>query len=304
MSKRIDELPDVGSNSSLAHFFAAQASGGGAGTTYRYDGDDMGGLLSGNLAFMRSWISNTPFAGFGLSPTAYDYYWWQANGGGTPTTNLAVLATGTVGDGTSLVYGVRNTYTQASAAGSAAVAKSRYFTNLTWYRGNASGINGFLVFDFFSVDGTNWNNTGASTGSRFYSGFMNNSNTATIGGTDNPSVQRAAFMRAHVDGGLTESNWYFSTRDATTENRVDTLVPFGDNGDQYCAMIACAPQGSTIYYAIKNLTDNVDSGVLNTSSNLPQSTTGLLHMTGFYNVDAVSRVMGWKKCNIYQRNLI
>lgn len=290
MSKRIDELPDVGANSSLAHFFAAQASGGGAGTTYKYDGDALGSLLGGNKTWLTSWIDQTPFGGFELSRMFYTTRWAEADGVGVTQVGITTLDSGAPSQNPTTNRGILRANNQASAASAGGVRRSASNNNPMYQRGSAQGENGFLLIDIFSPVGTNWNNTGVGTGTRWISG-VTSSATSTLAaalGSDNPTNSRLAFMRSHVNGWLTETNWWFSAKDGTTENRLDTGVAFSGN-DWYATMIACAPQGSTIYYAIKNLTGGSDSGVLSTSSNLPAANTFLYQYTGFYNIDAVSR---------------
>lgn len=260
--------------------------------------------IAGNFDFISSYLDVLNDAGFELSNQSFDRFFWQATGGGTPTTNLFSGTTGVLGDGSNMVYGVRNTYTATTAAGTGSVAKGKNGGNIFLYRGNAAGLTGFICIDFFSINGTNWDNTGASTGARVYSGLSTTNSATTNGASDNPATQRAMFVRSHVNGGLTETNWFFSVKDATTENRIDTGLAFTANGNQYCSIIACNPQGGEIYYRLKNLTTGGDTGLGSVSSNIPTSTTGLLHITGFYNVDAVSRSIGWKKCNIYQKQLL
>lgn len=305
MSKRIDELPDVGANSSLAHFFAAQASGGGAGTTYKYDGDALGSLLGGNKTWLTSWIDQTPFSGFELSRMFYTTRWAEADAGIVTSLGITTVDSGTAAQAPITNRGMLRTLTQTSAASAGGVRRSASNNNPMYQRGSAQGENGFLLIDIFLPFGTNWDNTGVGTGTRWISGITSSA-TSTLAaalGSDNPTNSRLAFMRSHVNGGLTETNWWFSAKDGTTENRLDTGVAFSGNS-WYATMIACAPQGSTVYFAIKNLTGGNDSGVLSTSSNLPAADTFLYQWTGFYNIDAVSRVCYPKSFISYVPNML
>jgi len=262
-------------------------------------------LVSKNNTFFNQWLDDTPFAGFELSDLLYNTY--KVDGtNGIFAARGGVLAntTGTLSGALSNSIGHATTITQASAGANGTLSIAYSPSGGYLLRGGSAGVNGFIVFNLFSVNGSNWNNTGASTGARFCSGLTSNSNMTTLLGTDNPAVERAIFMRSHVNGGLTETNWMFSTRDATTENRVSTGVPFNAGGAIYATMIACAPQGGTIYYRIKDFTNNNDSGLLSTTSNLPQATTFMSGAIGFRNIDAVSRSLSIAKSRAYVRNFL
>ena len=275
------------------------------GAIKKADHYDLADLLSGGLSFIKNWFDNTPFAGFELSRLFYTPRWWEADAALTASLGITSVETGTAFQAILTNRGVIKGIQQASAASAGGLRRSAPNNNPMYQRGSALGENGFLLIDIFSPVGTNWDNTGVGTGTRWISGMTSNA-TSTLAaalGSDNPTNSRLAFMRSHVNGGLTETNWWFSAKDGTTENRLDTGVAFSGNS-WYATMIACAPQGSTVYFAIKNLTGGNDSGVLSTSSNLPAADTFLYQWTGFYNIDAVSRVCYPKTFISYVPNLL
>ena len=182
--------------------------------------------------------------------------------------------------------GVQINYASAASA----AANAGVSCNFAHYaRGSsANQFVGFVYDAFLDVPDASYNNTGASTGSRIFSGMSSSTSPTTQLGSDSPATSYAAFVRRNVNGGATDTNWRFQTKDGTTLTDVDSTIAF-TIGKIYRTMVYCPPGGSTIYGQIWNLTDGTTSGVLTSTTNLPATSTAMCPMTCLQTVDAVAR---------------
>lgn len=140
-----------------------------------------------------------------------------------------------------------------------------------WFRGSTAGSNGFFFYARLYFPGSLASYADTTTGSRIFVG-MTNQTMATAVGSDNPAGHRAGFSLAPARD-TTAFNWKFSTKDNTTESVADLGVAFAAS-KVYDFYIYLAPQGTTVYYRLDNLTDSVTTNG-STSSNLPGTTTAL-----------------------------
>lgn len=163
-------------------------------------------------------------------------------------------------------------------------------TNFEFFRGSASTngkTNGFWFHGRVYPPDSDYNSAGASTGSRIGIG-MESTVVGTALGSDDAASHRALFTRFHVNGGRTDTNWWFSVKDGSTESKVDTGVAFVAQ-HLYEVWIYCPPAGGTITAWIRDLTSGGSIAEVTRSANLPATTTGLRPMCNVFSVDAVAR---------------
>jgi len=141
--------------------------------------------------------------------------------------------------------------------------------NLDFLRGSVVGANGFFFNTRLGFPDSNYNETGASTGSRIFVGMTDQTMAASVG-SNNPSGNRFGFQRLHVNGSTTDTNWFINSKDGTTENRIDTGCPFVAQ-KVYDFYFFCTPQGNEITWRIDNVTDNT-SFEGSATVNLPTNT--------------------------------
>jgi hypothetical protein len=162
---------------------------------------------------------------------------------------------------------------------------------LNYFRGSlAGGANGFMYASRFALPDANYNETGASTGSRIFAGLTAQTGDRPLGTTpsDTLAVDTIGFLRRHVNGGAQDANWLFQTRGgAAPITSVDTGLPFLA-GKVYDAFIFCPPVGNEIAWRIDNVTDGLTAeGVVDT--NLPTGSAPLRAEVILFNVQALSR---------------
>ena len=134
-----------------------------------------------------------------------------------------------------------------------------------------------------------YDNTGASTGSRIALGLSSAGSIATVLASDSLAYSFVGFVRRHVDGGATDTNWQLLCRAASGPTTYDTGVPFIAT-KWYTLRLWIAPGGTTVGWEIKNHTDGTTtSGVWTPGSNLPNASTMLGMFTGVFTVDAIAR---------------
>lgn len=144
---------------------------------------------------------------------------------------------------------------------------------------------GFFFNARLAFPDTNYNETGASTGSRIFVGLTNQTMANSVGSND-PAGIRAGFTRIHVNGSTTDTNWFLTTKGAS-ESRVDTGLAFTPEC-VYDFYLFCPPDGSYLGWRIDNLTlGTLQSG--QTITELP--TVGTYMRAGFQlqTVNAIAR---------------
>jgi len=172
-------------------------------------------------------------------------------------------------------------------AGTATATAGTGNANLNFLRGTVIGSNGWFSFMRLGFPDSSYNESGASTGSRIFVGMTDQTMAVSVG-ADNPAGNRAGFHRLHVNGATQDTNWFFSTRDGTTQNRVDTGLPFISQ-HVYDFYSFTYPVGSNkIYWRIDDITAGTTAEG-EVTLNLPTNT--VLMRCGFQvqSVNAVAR---------------
>lgn len=177
--------------------------------------------------------------------------------------------------------------TNFAGAGTANITCGTGNLTLLWQRGSiAGGSGGFFFNARLAYPDSNYNETGASTGSRTFVGLTSNTMAVSVG-ADDPVGHRCGFFRRSVNGAAIDANWQFSCKDGVAADNVDTGMAFAAE-KVYDFYIFCPPQGTIIYWRIDNVTDGTTAEGA-TTIRLPGATT--LMRGGFQvaTVDAVVR---------------
>lgn len=196
---------------------------------------------------------------------------WSAAGNGTAVSTWAINNSES-GTPTTVNIASTNLFTSMrrlqykTAASSASVAGTRH-NNLSFWRGNASGLGGFYFVCRFGFSVANTTNKQAFIGFR-------NSSSAIAGNTNPSSLTNCIYFG--IDA--TQTTLRFGHNDgsgtATTSDLGANFPTNTNSADMYEVRMFAAPNAGTVYYWAKNLsTGNVTSG--NTSTDLPSSTTFL-----------------------------
>lgn len=176
-----------------------------------------------------------------------------------------------------------------SSAGVGATAGTGSSSDI-FLRGNSTGAyQGFSLDTLLTLPDASYNNTGASTGSRIFVGFTNQTMAASVA-SDDPAGNFCGFFRCHVNGGLTHTNWQFATKNGSTISIVDTGLAFTATNMVEIA-IYNPPGSGTIYWTIRDVTSGSASFSGSTSTNVPTALT--LMKAGFQvqTVNATARTI-------------
>lgn len=161
-----------------------------------------------------------------------------------------------------------------------------------------AGGDGFYYVARLAFPDASYNETGASTGSRFFCGVTDGSLALSVA-SDNPSGNLAGFFRSHVNGGLQHSTFQVATKDGTTLSLVDTTMTFTPQNvyDFYIYVEAGAP--SVIYWRVDNLTAGTSASG-SVSETPPSSTANLRAGYQIQTVNATTRNirMGQLYCEV------
>jgi len=206
----------------------------------------------------------------------------------------AVTSVGTISTITpsSNTFGLCSNFVSAATAAST-TGTGQTIAPLNTSAGAASNGGFFFVTRLWFPD-ANYG-TGA-TGSRMFAGITDQTMAVSVG-ADNPAGSRIGFA---LSTNLSEVNWMLTTRNGTTETRVDTGTPFVVNNlyDFYLFM----PGGSTtVNWRIDNLSTNVTTEG-STAATLPGS--GVYMRGGFQiaTLTTVARNVRMKKIYIETDN--
>jgi len=236
---------------------------------------------------------------FNPSPNAppWDKQFFLAGPGATSATVTSmgsnVTNSGTV-TGTASTEAIGSMTQMASAASANALA-GYAGTNLDWLRGTTTGFNGFYYYSRIYLNNASYDNTGAATGTRLFYGFSDQTSTVTTG-SDDPAGNRCGFSRIHVNGGLTDTNWFFTTKDGTTEDRVDTGLAFTAQ-NVYDLTIICEPRASVISWSIANISaGTIAAGT--TTTNLPTNSVLMRFVNICQTVNATARTIAFSRVYI------
>lgn len=192
---------------------------------------------------------------------------------------------GTISHAGSTALGYYANFATAASANATAVVDS---VGDRWCRGDQ--VQPWLGFYFVArvvFPDASYNASGATTGSRIFIGLTNQT-AATSLGSDNPAGHRIGFQRINVNGGKTQSNFFITQRDGTTEFTQDTGVALVQNNvyDFHYHMHA---NGSYGFWQIDNKTAGTSTGSMLASDNLPGNTTFMKMVCGISTINAVAR---------------
>lgn len=162
----------------------------------------------------------------------------------------AITSVGTLSHpATTEAYGYMTNFASAATAGITAGTGDNL---VKWCRGSVEGANGFFFACRAAFPDASYNETGASTGARIFVGLTDQTMAATAA-ANNPAGNRVGFSRIHVNGSLTETNFWITTRNGTSESRVDTGMLFTPQ-NVYDFYLFCRPQGTEVFWRVDNVT--------------------------------------------------
>jgi len=207
------------------------------------------------------------------------------------TTSVGVIGNSVTSVGTlshpavTEAYGYMTNFVTGGSAGNTAGTGTN---GALFLRGSvAGGANGFFFNARLALPDASYEAAGATTGSRIFAGLTSGTLAAQVG-SDAPAGDYCGFMRRSVNGGAQDTNWQFQTRAAAgAASTVGTGMPFAPQ-KVYDFYIFCAPNGTTVYWRIDNVTDGT-SAEGSTTTALP--TNNVYMRAGFQvlSVNAVAR---------------
>jgi hypothetical protein len=150
-----------------------------------------------------------------------------------------------------------------------------------WFRGSAAGSNGYFYVGRVSVPDASYG--AGATGSRIWVG-LSSQTTATMTNADNPAGDYNGFQYSTNRG---DANWQFITKNNVTQNVVNTTLAFTAQ-KVYDFYVYTAPQGTTVYWRVDNLTDGTTQ-VGSTATNLPTTTTAMRAGAGIQTLTTTAR---------------
>lgn len=157
-----------------------------------------------------------------------------------------------------------------------------YQTATQFFRGSVtSGANGFFNVNRIVIPDASYGS--GATGARMWTGMTSTTSTVMVG-ADNPAGSYAGFMYSTNRG---DTNWQFITKDGTTQNVINTGLPFTPV-KVYDFYVYVQPLGGTIYWRVDNLNDGT-SQEGNTATNLPPTTTNLRDAIGIATLTTTAR---------------
>ncbi len=204
---------------------------------------------------------------------------------------VSIIGAGTESTPITAAYGlVGNNLTATSANAIADVL----VTIPEFTRGTVGdGYGGILAKSRASFPDASYNESGASTGARLWPLAMIPSGGASgLFGADRGGTQSlCGFVRAHVNGGASDSTWQFVTCNATSATTTDTTMTF-TIAHIYDFTIRLPLGSATIYWQV----DDVTAGTTQTgssASNLPLAATLLEPVCGISTINATGRNIQW-----------
>ena len=180
--------------------------------------------------------------------------------------------------------GVGTKYTTPPAV----TATYMYPNVLSFYRAAAGSTGGFHFFARVGFPDASYNGTAASTGSRIFVG-MTAGATTNLTGADVLAAIGVGFRRVHNFDGVKHANWFFSSRNSTTETLANTGMAFVA-GHQYTFSIDAPAGADRVTWEIENVTTgDVATGVA--TDTLPALMTRLRPAASVGTINAVARSM-------------
>lgn len=209
-----------------------------------------------------------------------------ASGSSATMTNIGanITSNGTLSHPTATeVTGIMTNFVTAATMTSTA---GLYNSVSMFYRGSTSGINGFFMFTRVYFPDNNYNQSGASTGSRIFAGLASGG-IANWAISDNPSGHAIGFSRNSTDGGRQDSNWTMISKDNSTLSLSTTTMGFATS-TVYDLYLYCPPQATEIAWRIDNLATGTSSeGIVN--QNLPGASNSMQAGFNLGTLNAVAR---------------
>lgn len=212
------------------------------------------------------------------------------------TFGLGISTTGTLTaaavSNSSFYKSQRRVDSLVTVASTSAVVGFRW-NNTQWFRGNAAGRGGFLFSCRFGFT------TGVATST---TRAMVGLTSQTAAPTDADPSGLNNILAFGWDSG--DTNISFMHKQAAGSVVKETLSgswarPNSNEGAVYDATIYCAPNGSTIYYELANLTaGTVTAGSTSDTANMPLDTV-LLCPKLYFSVGGTSSVIGMSLFNLY-----
>lgn len=217
--------------------------------------------------------------------------------GGTATTltsfGAAITNTGTLSQITTTeAIGVMSQQATAASLNSSVGTAS---TNAIFLRGTTGPYAGFDAFASVYFGDASYNESGATTGSRFFFGLTDQTAANSVA-SDTPAGNRVGFSRISVNGGVTDTNWFFTTKDGTTESRTDTTLAFTPQ-HVYEMRFVCVAGGTSIDWTITDVTAGTTrSGTQ--SNNLPTAATAMRYSLFLLTINATVRRLSYNRISI------
>ncbi len=215
-------------------------------------------------------------SGYALQPALFSKMVMSlTTGGGTTVNGIGTTVTNdtTVSHpAADQTFGYMTNFATAATLNDTAGTSS---VNTTFFRGSAGVANGFFFSARVGVVDT------ASV--RTFVGLANQT-IATMVGNDNPAGHYIGFQFSTNRG---DANWQFTTKDNTTQNVVNTTMPFTAN-NVYELSFNCTSTCTTVNWQIDNLTTGTRLQG-STASNLPGGSTSLRQVLGVSALTATAK---------------
>jgi hypothetical protein len=147
--------------------------------------------------------------------------------------------------------------------------------NTTFFRGSTGVANGFFFHARVGVVDV--------TSIRTFVGLANQT-IATMVGNDNPAGHTIGFQ---FSTNRADANWQFQTKDNTTQNVINTTIPFTAN-HVYDLSFYCSNTCTTVYWQVDDVTFGTTAEG-STASNLPGASTSLRQVLGVSALTATAK---------------
>ncbi len=146
-------------------------------------------------------------------------------------------------------YGWMTNVQTISQVGFAAGTRNR---DELWRRGDGTGYGGFFFSARVAFPDSTYDSDGGGTGTRIFIGFTNQTFNTTAA-SDEPPGHFCGFFRRATEGGATDQNWQFATKNGSTMTLENTGLAFTPQR-ALDFQIYVPPHGDEIGWAIQDLT--------------------------------------------------
>lgn len=195
------------------------------------------------------------------------------------------------------VLGFRTKLATAATAGS---DFSVFATDLRWIRGNSTlPWCGYYYHARVAFEDASYNAAGATTGSRIFLGMTDQTGTTSVG-ADDPAGHRHGFQRVNVNGGKTQTNFFMTVKNGTTEAILDSGVALTQN-HVYDFYIFVRPGGGYPFGQIFDLTAATTSGPMidvSGAGSIPGTTTFMRPTASLRTINATARTMSLHRVGV------